>query len=285
MTVANSWMPGAIRYPVGTAGSLIGGPAKCTLHTTESNPEKTTAMAVAKWMAANKPGSVYTLLVHPITGETVQMLSAAGSAKALSNRPRGVETNRRGKVHIQVSVVARAADPFTRFPMPGWERVLDWIDSWGVPRKWYGSPPKGVLDHVTTDVWNNSSGWAGHCCVPENLHHDPGAIDLNILFAGKGQTPPKPTPTPPSDFGTFTLQVEGSGTMTLRMLKNTSPDMTGGDVRSLQATLNTKGFNAGAVDGVFGNGTEAAVKRAQTKYKIAVDGIVGSVTMERLWEG
>ena len=73
--------------------------------------------------------------------------------------------------------------------------------------------------------------------------------------------------------------------MTLRILKNASPDMTGGDVRSLQATLNTKGFNAGTVDGVFGNGTEAAVKRAQTKYKIAADGVVGSVTMEKLWEG
>jgi Putative peptidoglycan binding domain len=278
---AELWYPKATRFPVGRAGTLNrNGTKRCTLHTTENDPSQTTAMDVAKWMQREKPGSVYTLIYHCISGETVQMLSAGGSAKSLTNVKGGVETNRMGSVHIQVSVVARAARPFTLYPMPGWSEVVDWVTSHGVPRRWSGPPPMGKLDHVSHAFWTNTSGWFGHCCVPENYHHDPGAVDLSKLL---GQAPPTQPPAQPS--GNFALAYEGDGTMSLRVLQNKSPDMTGGDVKSLQALLNAKGFNAGAVDGIFGNGTEAAVKRAQAKYKIAVDGVVAAVTHEKLWEG
>lgn len=46
----------------------------------------------------------------------------------------------------------------------------------------------------------------------------------------------------------------------------------------MQTLLNELGYNAGRVDGIFGPGTEAAVKRFQATHGLAVDGIVGPQT-------
>lgn len=51
----------------------------------------------------------------------------------------------------------------------------------------------------------------------------------------------------------------------------------------MQARLRCLGYNTNGVDGVFGNGTLSAVKQFQTNKKIAVDGVVGTVTWNRLF--
>jgi len=48
--------------------------------------------------------------------------------------------------------------------------------------------------------------------------------------------------------------------------------------------LNTLGFNCGAVDGIFGPKTEAAVKAFQSAYNLKVDGIVGPQTWGKIIE-
>lgn len=55
---------------------------------------------------------------------------------------------------------------------------------------------------------------------------------------------------------------------------------TGAKVVEIQNICNFWGWNAGAVDGVFGPGTEAAVKRAQSALKITADGIWGPGTQK-----
>ena len=55
----------------------------------------------------------------------------------------------------------------------------------------------------------------------------------------------------------------------------------GGDVRKLQETLNTKGYNLG-VDGIFGKQTLSAVQDFQKNNGLAVDGIVGKNTLAAL---
>lgn len=57
---------------------------------------------------------------------------------------------------------------------------------------------------------------------------------------------------------------------------------TGAGVKWLQWQLNYKGFNCGSVDGVFGNGTLAAVKAFQKARGLAVDGYVGPATRAAL---
>lgn len=56
------------------------------------------------------------------------------------------------------------------------------------------------------------------------------------------------------------------------------PGMEGDVVRQLQQRLRTEGFYSGAIDGIFGSQTEAAVRKAQAENNLTVDGIVGPAT-------
>ena len=58
-----------------------------------------------------------------------------------------------------------------------------------------------------------------------------------------------------------------------------SPMMRGDDVAALQARLTEMGFNAGRVDGIFGELTESAVKEFQKSVGIKVDGKCGPATI------
>lgn len=53
-------------------------------------------------------------------------------------------------------------------------------------------------------------------------------------------------------------------------------------VVALQAILNARGFDCGDVDGSFGSKTDKAVRAFQKKEELAVDGVVGSATWEKL---
>lgn len=69
--------------------------------------------------------------------------------------------------------------------------------------------------------------------------------------------------------------------MKVRMLKR---GMKGADVKTLQAALIAYGFSCGSAgaDGDFGGGTEAALKKFQTKYGLGADGIAGKGTWGKL---
>jgi peptidoglycan hydrolase-like protein with peptidoglycan-binding domain len=56
----------------------------------------------------------------------------------------------------------------------------------------------------------------------------------------------------------------------------------GPEVKSLQNKLEKLGFDVGTPDGVFGQKTESAVKRFQSKHHLEADGIVGPKTHEAL---
>ena len=71
----------------------------------------------------------------------------------------------------------------------------------------------------------------------------------------------------------------------------TVPDMpmlyrgcTGDAVKTLQETLNAKGFDSGNVDGIFGAKTYAAVTAFQKANSLGVDGIVGKLTWAKLYD-
>lgn len=92
--------------------------------------------------------------------------------------------------------------------------------------------------------------------------------------------PSRPTPTPqapaaqspaaPSTAG----MVSGIGQM-LRVGSR------GDSVKALQSALNQMGYNAGNVDGIFGNNTKNAVVRFQRDNGISADGIVGPNTKQK----
>ena len=75
--------------------------------------------------------------------------------------------------------------------------------------------------------------------------------------------------------------VEKTVTVKARQL---SRGMEGNDVQTLQAALIANGFSCGSAgtDGDFGAGTEAALKKFQTKYSLGADGIAGNGTWGKL---
>lgn len=70
-----------------------------------------------------------------------------------------------------------------------------------------------------------------------------------------------------------------SGVITMKTLRKGDK---GTQVKVLQWLLNENGYNAGAVDGIFGSGTQAAVKAFQKAKGLAVDGVVGKNTWTKL---
>ena len=89
---------------------------------------------------------------------------------------------------------------------------------------------------------------------------------LGVKFCPE-ETVPKPVPVQPEQAETVQVAVQ--------VLRR---GMNGGAVRTLQAALNANGFDCGAADGDFGAGTEAALRKFQTKYGLGTDGIAGKGT-------
>jgi len=77
---------------------------------------------------------------------------------------------------------------------------------------------------------------------------------------------PQPTPEP----------TQPSGPPILR------PDVEGPAVAQLQRELQTLGYYSGAIDGVYGQGTQSAVQEFQADQQLEVDAIVGPSTWDAL---
>jgi peptidoglycan hydrolase-like protein with peptidoglycan-binding domain len=58
--------------------------------------------------------------------------------------------------------------------------------------------------------------------------------------------------------------------------------MKGSAVNALQERLRSVGVFRGAIDGVFGQETQNAVKAAQRKFNLEPDGVVGPATWNAL---
>lgn len=166
----------AVVRPSSQGGAMRGGKARAVWHTTESGQGRAALASVTGFLVLEKyePHLVW----DPISGEINQLLPANESARSL------VTGNRDGDVCIQIEVCGHAADPFTDGPMVGFDRILAWLDSWGIDRAWpAGKPlayPKsyGALNGQRTPGAWNRGGHFGHSQVPGNLHGDPGAIDI-----------------------------------------------------------------------------------------------------------
>jgi hypothetical protein len=100
-----------------------------------------------------------------------------------------VETNRRSAIQIEIAWKAAEID---QLPEAMVERLWDWM-RWvetqtGVQRsvypKFYGQEASGLhsVSRMTNDEWNAFDGWCGHQHVPENVHWDPGKLDIDKLL-------------------------------------------------------------------------------------------------------
>lgn len=70
-----------------------------------------------------------------------------------------------------------------------------------------------------------------------------------------------------------------------KSLRNLQVGATGADVKALQKKLLDKGYSPGTIDGIFGNGTQAAVLAFQRSEGLLSDGVVGPRTRGLLFRG
>jgi peptidoglycan hydrolase-like protein with peptidoglycan-binding domain len=259
------WCPTATHKPItGLAGggSMLGGKPRAVHHTTEGS---TAAGAEATYA---KTGNAPHITADYARDIVEQHLPVNVAATAVRNEPGGVETNRQGSVCVQIEWVGQAAHPFTAGHKAGpkVKGLLDWLRSLGIPDVWPMGPPKaypGSYGASNGDrdpkVWAASAGHYGHSQVPENVHGDPGAIDP--AFVKQTAKPaPKPAPAPVYRYTHLPLK-HGDANV---------------DVAHAQKRLGV------AVDGRFGDVTEAHVKAFQKAHRLTVDGVVGPVTAKAL---
>jgi hypothetical protein len=207
------WLPGALAVPSShDGGSMLGSDCYVTWHTFEGPYSLTAADAARRLIAA---GNEVTLTFNPVLGGVAQILPANRAARGLVNAPGGVETNRQGKIHVQIEVVAYAARPWTQdltaAGRADLRRILSWHDVLGIPRTHpagdQGPGPNGPFSRPLS-AWNGPGGYFCHGQVPENWHWDHGTVRMTDIWAGAAASvapspgpapvpvPAKPAPTP-----------------------------------------------------------------------------------------
>lgn len=193
------WLAHAQRIPGNSAGAMNGdGSRKLLLHSTEGS---TIEGAVG---AYTKNNSWPHLTVDCRQRRVVQHLPLDVAARSLRNLSGGEETNRDGTILVQVELVGFATNPATI----GTAADLEWFGrevvapicgltsvpattgvAWLAYPASYGASPV----RLSGSAWDGYSGVLGHMHAPENLHGDPGAIDINrILAAARGATQEEP---------------------------------------------------------------------------------------------
>jgi hypothetical protein len=200
--VADAWLPGAGRLPSEhDGGDLKGGAPRVVWHTSES---MVSARSIAQGMERQVRNAH--LVWHPGDGEIVQMVPATRSARTLPG-----EVGREGRLCLQIVVVGFAREPFTCGPLCGVDRIVRWLDTWRVPRRWpAGAPlpfPDAYLAPRTRRSWARG-GHFGASQVPEAVNSAPGAIDIHKITGPEtlpgvprprlapGEVPRLPAPAP-----------------------------------------------------------------------------------------
>jgi hypothetical protein len=183
------WLPGIpyIRSD-NNGGSMLGADAYFTWHTYECGYD-VSASSGARGLITQ--GTEVHFCFNPVTGELVQILPANVAGRGLVNLSGGVQTNRQGRVNLQVEVIGRASRPWTQDITDAGRRALAkliaFADLWGIPRT-HPNGDQGPIDKYaptnrSVTGWNGPGGYFCHAQVPENTHWDHGAVKFSDLWA------------------------------------------------------------------------------------------------------
>jgi hypothetical protein len=195
--VADAWMPGARCIRSGTDGGQLGGGAPRAVWMTLGVDPR----AVSVWSAAQRliqEGRPPHLVWDPLTGDLAQLLPIVRAGRLLGTHehidyapdrlPHSLpDVNHEGRLCAQIGVLGSARDPFTSYQMLGLAEIMDWLDSWQIPRRWPAGPP---APYRQTGKARSRACWArgghfGASQVPECDSIGPGGIDIDqITTAG-----------------------------------------------------------------------------------------------------
>ena len=191
--MAHAWMPGARRIRADTDGGPLNGGAPRAVWLTLGTVPCTVSIQSAAQRLVGERRPCH-LIWDPVTGDIVQLISILRAGRALGApeqldwdpdrvpaAPRNVNTE--GRVCAQIGVLGHPAEPFTDGPMVGVDAIVEWLDSWGVSRRWPAGEPMSCL---ATGAERSRALWArgghfGASQVPGCENSGPGAIDTDRL--------------------------------------------------------------------------------------------------------
>lgn len=184
------YLTGVERVEGNDAGAMVGGDGrKLLLHSTEGS-------TIAGAIGAYRTRNVWPhLTVDCPERKAVQHLSLTRAGRSLRNEAGGVETNRAGRILVQIELVGFAGTPSSI----GDPDDLDWFGReivrpihllTGFPLmtlvEWVAYPAsygESARQRVPAARWASLSGVVGHQHAPENDHGDPGALDVARIIA------------------------------------------------------------------------------------------------------
>ncbi|MFC8207924.1 peptidoglycan-binding protein [[Kitasatospora] papulosa] len=210
-----AYISGATRMggqSIGGAMDTPGNPARTTWHTTESPAGGSYLTSISAYLI--RVGAEPQIVYDPVTDGLVQLGPLTQSGRALRNDG-ARRTNREGKVNIQVEVLGRAKDPWTKgfdpAKKPNYRKLIAAMRAHGVADTWPAGKPAATAAAATSrnrSTWQSQGGHFGHSQVPGNDHWDPGAIDTSIVpgkaSSGTDNGGGSSTTTPSS--GTYTVK-------------------------------------------------------------------------------
>ena len=194
--MAHAWMPGARRIRADTDGGPLNGGAPRAVWLTLGTAPCTVSIQSAAQRLVSERRPCH-LVWDPVTGHIVQLISILRAGRALGTpehldwdpdrvatvpaAPRNVNTE--GRLCAQIGVLGHPEEPFTDGPMVGVDAIVEWLDSWGVSRRWPAGEPMSCL---ATGAERSRALWArgghfGASQVPGCENSGPGAIDTDRL--------------------------------------------------------------------------------------------------------
>ena len=186
-------MPGTGVYQGGTfipfisaqsPAFVVGAPMRGVLHTTESTDYEPSATT---YYGHNNPPH-FTIERKANGAQVYQHFSINNGSRALANAPGGVETNRQGAIQIELAWKANKIEDLSVGFKDELRRLMRWIEAQTgiqtIAPPFFGSEAygSGSISRMSHAKWNIYHGWCGHQHVPENIHWDPGPIDINYLL-------------------------------------------------------------------------------------------------------
>lgn len=300
--MASAWLRGVQTQTWGRdGGTFTGGPPKGVLHTTEgaSWPDYQNGTTAPHFTAM--PNSVEgTIVVRQHTPVNV-------AARALMNEAGGVQTNRDHAIQIEL---VGTCDPTRRvrgaFFWPDADRVMlaalatlmrALEARCGIARRavapFLAYPASYGNQHgqrLSLSSWDNFSGWVGHQHVPENVHGDPGALNIKALMMGgavvePGDVPPIITP-PTRGAPKFPLAVGhyfGPKTGPAESESGYVGSTARKYLREWQARARQHPDIVLNVDGLYGDQTRTAALAIQSGAHLVRDGAIGPLTWAAAW--
>lgn len=111
------------------------------------------------------------------------------AATALKNTNGGVETNKQGAIQIEIVGFAASAPLLPEPLLLNLRQLMIWIEQQtGIKpvapafKAYPGSYGADNGIRMNSAQWRSFNGWAGHEHCPENLHGDPGLINIEFLL-------------------------------------------------------------------------------------------------------